>query len=179
VKILVRRASPGPDEQTLRWLSAIVELLQKSLTTDPHEAIRQDSADTFDVTGVSWSGRDADGVFGLQVTPAPPPGEMCLHLRRGDRVPRVERTRVGGALVCGSLQPRPRLGAGWSVGSRTFGQRHPTELRLSPFRDQRNNVLAPNTGRAEPDPTGPANNSENPIRTGLFNLHGCRSPPGS
>jgi len=59
-----------PDERIRYWLSVVTELLQEPLTSFPHDAIRMHLAETFEVTGVTWNWREANGNFGLDISPA-------------------------------------------------------------------------------------------------------------
>jgi hypothetical protein len=55
----------------LTLLRVVGDLLQESMVGFPVDAHSRALASTFDVTGVSWNWRAADGSFGMSVTPRP------------------------------------------------------------------------------------------------------------
>jgi DNA-binding CsgD family transcriptional regulator len=56
-------------QRTAAWLGIISDLLQVPMATFPVDALSRILASSFDVTGVSWNWRTADGAFGIVVTP--------------------------------------------------------------------------------------------------------------
>ena len=57
------------EDRTATWLGFVRELVQEPMVEFPVDAISRALASTFDVTGVSWNWRRADGSFGLSITP--------------------------------------------------------------------------------------------------------------
>jgi DNA-binding CsgD family transcriptional regulator len=57
------------EDRTATWLGIVGGLLQEPMVEFPVDTLSRALASTFDVTGVSWNWRAADGSFGLSVTP--------------------------------------------------------------------------------------------------------------
>ena len=60
-------SEPGP--RVAEWFGIVSDLLRQPLTAMPKRDLMFHLVDTFDVTGVSWNSRDADGRIGLLQQP--------------------------------------------------------------------------------------------------------------